>query len=870
MLNVPSPEPPRAREWRTALVIGLVVFVVFNANLRTIAAGDTLPARYLPLGILGDRSLAFDRLGPMTAQGLGYHAYWLIPGRGGRWISLYPVVLPVLVAPLYVPAFLYLNARVWDPPRVELVARVMEKLTASLIASATTALLYLLVRRRVRRGTAILIALVFALGTTTWVISSQALWQHGLAQLLATGALLLVTGRVTTGRAMAFGTLCGLLAGNRPPDALLAAALGAAGLLWAGRRALLVAGAAAVPAGLVLAYNVSAAGHLAGGYGLYGKTELLTNPLLSGLAGLLVSPAKGLLVFSPFLIALLFGAGRIWSDRQARPLTAALAAGAAAQLVLYAKYDWRAGASWGPRYLTDLLPFLFWMLAPVVDSLRGARRALFAGACGVAVAIELVGAFWYTGTSDDAILAEARGAWPFANAPFVKELEHAPAVPDLLTEVRGSIDRIVPAGREGEEITAGDSILVKGWTLAGRSTPHAVRLLLDGAVAGTATSFLGRPDVAAAMGTAAPMSWTVTLEAHGLAPGEHVLALQALVGPHGEARYVTEKRFAVRPPASGGDDLAASARRASAALRERQSPAGWWPTAYTVAPRWEQPAAEMNTFLTSMLADLLAPLANGAGLGESVERARRHLAAQIEGDGLVRYHGLPDGPTIGTLGCAITPDTDDTALVWRIAPGAKASSLKDAVRTIGQYRRADGLYRTWLAPRDRYQCLDPGSDPNPADVAIQMHLLLLLRGADPPAARSLCSALGRRIDDEAIWVYYRRAPLVPILRQGELAAGGCSFRLPDAHLRTDVPGQETWVTASRLLSRLAAGAERPERAEILAVLRAISADDFALLRRSPPLLYHNDLSASVSRYYWSEDFGRALWLRLLHEDERAR
>ena len=26
--------------------------------------------------------------------------------------------------------------------------------------------------------------------------------------------------------------------------------------------------------------------------------------------------------------------------------------------------------------------------------------------------------------------------------------------------------------------------------------------------------------------------------------------------------------------------------------------------------------------------------------------------------------------------------------------------------------------------------------------------------------------------------------------------------------------------------------------------------------------YHNDTSATVSRFYWSQDFGYALWLRL--------
>ena len=46
------------------------------------------------------------------------------------------------------------------------------------------------------------------------------------------------------------------------------------------------------------------------------------------------------------------------------------------------------------------------------------------------------------------------------------------------------------------------------------------------------------------------------------------------------------------------------------------------------------------------------------------------------------------------------------------------------------------------------------------------------------------------------------------------------------------------------------------------MLARLAADDFAKIRRSPPLLYHNDLGATVRRFYWSEDVGYALWLRL--------
>ena len=54
--------------------------------------------------------------------------------------------------------------------------------------------------------------------------------------------------------------------------------------------------------------------------------------------------------------------------------------------------------------MTDFLPMLIWMLAPMVGALRGLRRATFVAAVGVSVLIQTIGAFWYTGALDAAIL----------------------------------------------------------------------------------------------------------------------------------------------------------------------------------------------------------------------------------------------------------------------------------------------------------------------------------------------------------------------------------------------------------------------------------------------------------------------------------
>jgi hypothetical protein len=872
------------RELRASLLIGLCCLMVYNANGRAISAGDAYPARYLPFAIWRYHSVLFDPIAKLTAQGRGDTAFWMVHSPGGHTISLYPVVLPVLIAPLYLPAAGYLHLRGWTDERLDHTARVMEKLSASLVAALSASLLYLLLRRRAAAPIALLLTLAYAFGTTTWVIGSQALWQHGMAELLVIGLLLLLTGPCTAPRALAAGLLCGLIAGNRPPDVILAAALGAYGLFWAGRsRAALLAAGAALPMGLVLLYNLGVAHHFAGGYGLMGRASFFRHDLLSGVGGLLISPTRGLLVFSPFLLFLIL-AWRYWPrDRGERGLTLAMCAGVVLQVLLYAKTDWRSGIAWGPRYMTDLLPLLLWMLVPVVAALRGLGRMGFLLAVGAAVAIQAIGAFWYTGVTDSAIFADdsgphpMRAAWSWRNAPFVASLQHGLAPAELMIEMRGNLDAIEAGGRATTAVTAGQEVVAAGWALAGHATPWQVAVAIDGRQPVASHTFLERTDLRGTLHEASPAGWRILLGTAGLASGEHKLDAFAWASESGDVYYLAERKLTVRrAPAAGAitEDLDVAFRTAVERLRAHQQGPGYWLTAYTSAARFQEPRQEMNTFLTALLLDLLDPLATTGDLGDSLQRARQHLTGQIEAGGLVRYHGLPDAPGIGTLGCAITPDTDNTALVWRLAPDDDRRDrrrLPATLATLDQYRTREGLYRTWLAPRAAYQCLDPGGDPNPADIGIQMHVLLLLAKVQPPAGRALCEALRPVVDQDRVWVYYRMAPLVPILRLTDLRRAGCELELPESRMRTTVPGQEIWVSVVRLLGRaLTPGGSPADAAEIQAVLRQLAKDDFALLRKNPPLLYHNDLTATVPRYYWSEDVGYALWLRLADEHAHLR
>lgn len=892
------------RSCKVPILLGLFCFLVYNANLRQISSGDTVPARYLPLILWHNGTLDLESNARLVAHGhsmieeqnrpagaegkVTYFepwAYWTIRTSDHKLASLYPVVTPLLVAPVYLPAVLWLDRHGWEQPHVDRVAELMEKIAASLLASIASVIMYLVLRRDSLRWS-LPLALAFAFGTNTWMISSQALWQHGTGELLIALALLLVVSQSSPIRIALLGAVCVLIAANRPPDGLLAGAF-VLFTFWSQRRdALWLLAGAALPLAALLYYNLDFIGHVAGGYALAKNANNDFFKLnLSGVAGLLVSPTRGLLVFCPFLVFVPLGLIQRLRSSGSKGLAVALSVAVAAQFLLYSQADWRAGVSWGPRWLTDVLPILIWMLAPVPLILRPLTRGLLILAIAASVGVQVVGAFWYTKASDARIFAGSpksmRAAWNPRNVPFLAELRHPRPRGTLLCDANAAIDRVgATLLRAGDLPVLESGAVLEGWTLTCGHAPAELFVLIDGVVIGSTRDFLSRMDIdqQRTISSVSPLSWRVSANTLGVSPGERVLQLAVNLEPGSDIRIVREQRvFVIAPepfmktatattsqkPASL-PELEAMAVRAASLLRERQSGYGFWLTSHTKRLRYDAPKQEMNTFLTSMLVDLLAPVAQQRSLDDAVESGRRHLAAQIESNGLVRYHGLPDGPTIGTLGAVITPDADDTALAWRIAGGGVADPrLQPMLRELARYRDARGLYRTWLAPQKKYQNLDPGSDANPTDITIQMHVYLMLHELDLPAAQNLCGALQRSSADADLWTYYSKTALVPYLRSSEMRRLGCTIPPPEDRLALPAEGQEIWSEAvNRLAKSTASPPDANERQAIVNLLVRIGSDDFAQLRRSPPLLYHNDLTATVKRFYWSEDFGYALWLRL--------
>src|SRR6478672_494388 len=165
------------RERLLALAAFLLPFLVFLAG-PYLGSGDTEPAELLPISIVENGRLDFDRF-----YGSREDLPYAFRRVGGHVVSAYPIAaglagVPVHAAARILGVDLYRN-------RIPLA-----HLTAALLSAASAMFLFLallsICRTRMR---ALFFALVYAFATEVWAVASRGLWQHAPSLLFLTVSL---------------------------------------------------------------------------------------------------------------------------------------------------------------------------------------------------------------------------------------------------------------------------------------------------------------------------------------------------------------------------------------------------------------------------------------------------------------------------------------------------------------------------------------------------------------------------------------------------------------------------------------------------------------------------------------------------------
>jgi hypothetical protein len=407
-----------------SLLLFLAVLIAYLANGRTIGAGDTLPAAYLPWSLIREGNFDLDEF-PILHDETARRIYPLLDGipyylqyRNGHYLSAYTPGPGVLALPVYlVPVMLGVKAdSAW--------AAYLEKLSAAIITALSVVFLYWALLGVTTRGWALVIALVYALGTSSLSMSSQALWQHGPSQLCLSLALYFLVRGLAEDRFLGYAGLpMAAAVVMRSTDLLLVLPV-AAWIVWAHRRRALTLVLWALPPAVALAVYYAVyfgtpdhgPGHTtAPVWALFAGM-----PLREGLPGLLLSPSRGLFVYSPVLLFSVAGMIAVW--RRGPALWRALSLGPPMVVLLISKWIiWWGGHSWGPRLLADLDPILCFFLYPVFSCLDRRRlvKAVFVALALWSVAAHALGA-WLYDRHWDALAAEGSQArlWPWSGSPL--------------------------------------------------------------------------------------------------------------------------------------------------------------------------------------------------------------------------------------------------------------------------------------------------------------------------------------------------------------------------------------------------------------------------------------------------------------------
>jgi hypothetical protein len=398
---IPMPDRAPGAERRTDLVWGAALFAAALAAFLVTPMRGTSDAQYALLvseALIEHGSIRLDPwFDPGTKTAPARDLPYQIESTRGHAYYAFPHGTSILSVPLVAAARLFGSSSVdadgaYDPAAE---AR-MERALASGLSAVFLLLVFLTARLAAPRPTAAIVALAAGFATPVWAVASRATWSHDwLLVLYAVAVLLLVRWELHDRRPhpALLATLLAWAFFVRPTAAVGGVAI-AAYVAWRRPRDLVTL----VPVGLLWIALFVASTRAAEHCWLlssYRPGRLGSPTFLEALAGALLSPGRGLLLYCPVAAAVPALLVRFWRDVPGKRLVAVFGGAVAMHVIVVAAFPhWWGGHSFGPRLLVDTVPFLAALAALGLAGARGSSSWIAGAAVllALSVAIQASGA----------------------------------------------------------------------------------------------------------------------------------------------------------------------------------------------------------------------------------------------------------------------------------------------------------------------------------------------------------------------------------------------------------------------------------------------------------------------------------------------
>jgi len=350
------------------LAIFLVVFLAYFCS-RNVTSTDSAWTIYTAMSIIREGDTDLDEYQGMMSAG-----DYRIENISGHLYDFFPVGTPILAVP-FVYAVDYASAKLLSFNLDFFMSKAfpngVQLLSASFLSALCAVIIYLTARMRLDVKYSLLVTFVFAFCTPAWSTASRALWSNGPSMLMLAAALyLILLAERRPWVIMPVGSILAFSYVVRPTNSVSILLLGLWVLLEHRRHFagfVLCGMVVAVP---FFAYNFSVYHSPLAPYfmperiGWHGQN-------IEALAANLVSPSRGLFVFSPVLLFSAFGVFLKARGRKLDRLDYFLVAIIVLHWIVISSYRrWWLGWSFGPRGFTDVLPYFVYFLIFAVDYMR--------------------------------------------------------------------------------------------------------------------------------------------------------------------------------------------------------------------------------------------------------------------------------------------------------------------------------------------------------------------------------------------------------------------------------------------------------------------------------------------------------------------
>lgn len=363
---------------RTRSTFGLVsivalCFAIYISINDVIIVTDSVWSPHVSASLFYDQDIALNEY-HRWIEGVNYYA---IRVHGGDALPFFPIGGSLLTAPL-VPLYRYFVDYPADAPTRlddflqiygphDKPVREMQLVSASLLCALSAIVMFRVLNDSINTAWALLGTIMYAFGTTIFSTASRAMWQHAPSVLFLALLLLALTRLHKGKRWLLLAGFAVATAYVMRPTNSISVLIVTLYVLYQYRRAafyyFLGAALVAVP---FLTFNYIVFDAILPPY--FAASRLGSPLFLEALTGNLISPSRGVFVFSPFLLFIFWHSDL---SQQQRSLLRLLYLIVGFHLLVISLFShWWGGHSNGPRLFTDMMPFMVYATTITVANIK--------------------------------------------------------------------------------------------------------------------------------------------------------------------------------------------------------------------------------------------------------------------------------------------------------------------------------------------------------------------------------------------------------------------------------------------------------------------------------------------------------------------